>query len=375
MKRTKEPSLSPNWNKRLLSSWEASHIPLDTWKIIHSLLGNDLCSVLALGRVNLALYTAFGGFEKHVDFAVARGYDEIIERARRSTLKGETLLHSLKWAVLTHGEYDDSLSLFQQLTFELDRAEPNVRPILATLDLTSTPLPVLAGGFIRVLMLRFLRRVGVKTPVEISERYSDIDIWINSECIARDEQLEQFLASFIKEPETARLQGSTPVRTFCENKWSEKPVQFILIGLPQNGGARSFVERLLYYFDFTCCQVAVTFREWDIGEVTLTPAFLYSLMTGCMFEGRSRPELPYPFRAPGLENDPSYYGATVTIKDKARLLSRFFKFKALGYQDPTLSNYDVAHMERIFDSSRVQSVLGEMRDDPTNYLFLERLYG
>jgi hypothetical protein len=46
----------------------------------------------------------------------------------------------------------------------------------------------------------------------------------------------------------------------------------------------------------------------------------------------------------------------------------------LGYRDPTLSQYDVAHMERIFNSTNVQSALRSMRDT-TDYRFLQRLYG
>jgi hypothetical protein len=370
MKRTHEESPSPNWNNRLVASWQGSHLPPDTWKIIYDLIGDDLRSILAIERVNLALYTAFGGFEKIIDFALARGRDDLIDRARRVSLDGETLLHSLKWTVLTHGEYDDSRSLFQQLALEMDRLEPNIRTRLASLDLANIPALVFAGGFVRVLMLCFLRRVGIKTPAGISEYYSDIDIWISLEI--HDDQSrrpDELIASLVEsEDEQPSSSNSVPVMTIQKNRWSKSPIQCISLGLHTNGSMLTFQQQLLYYFDFTCCQVAVTFREWDIGQVTLTPAFLYSLMTGSMFEGHPWRELPYPFRT--CTED-----MAISMKDQARLLLRFFKCMGLGYRDPTLSQYDVAHMERIFNSTNVQSALRSMRDDTTDYLFLQRLYG
>ncbi len=362
MKRTRQPTSSQvTWTNRLVLSFEETHMPQDMWKLVHAEL-DDIRDVLALGCVNVALYAAFGGVKNLIDYALIHGYHETITRAR-DPVRGDDLFHPLQWTVLTNGEHDDSLSLTQKLAFEMDIVEPKLRGGIAGMEVR------LAGGFIRALMLRVLRRAGVATPASLSEDYTDIDAWFQDIGVIPQQTYHQLLHS-IGKIDVAK-NANDPVQTIRENTWSEKPVQCILAHLFSSYGSLIHGLDIVSCFDFTCSQAGVTFTQGEMTGVVVTPGFMYSLLTGCMFEAHPRPHLPYPCTTIAVPewqvNAPM---RRVSPKDKARLLSRFFKLMRLGYRDPTLSAFDVACMDRLFRSAEVQDILKQIANDPTDYLFL-----
>lgn len=363
MKRFREPDIVVPWPVRLRESWDSMPLPRDMWRTIIVELVDDLPAVLALGRVNLALYATLGGFEHMLKFILTHGHEAAMDRSRRAVVNGNMLLHPLKWACWTEGNYVPDAPLFQQVAAEMDRAEPGIRRNW----IDTEPVPVIAGGFVRVLMLRLLRRAGVTTPPQLSEHYGDIDVWFE----AKTDSVQPYIPLMTQiAPRTVLTEEKTEqhtIYTFPRNEWSARTqVQCILTHLDAAG--RSYAECVLYYFDFTPCQVGVILRTCGDGEVVLTPAFLYSLLTGRMFIGPRLLPLPgcrWPF-------DSREWGLCdhIQLKQRARLLRRFSKYMHLGYTDALLSAYDVARMTRLLTSASTQEILGKMALDDIDYMFL-----
>jgi hypothetical protein len=378
MKRVRELSILPPWDSRLTRSWTETPLNKDMWRVIVAELASDVPAVLALGRTNLALYTTFGGFEHVLAFGLEHGHHQVVDKAKRAVLHGETLLHPLKWAIWTHGQGpDDSLSLFQQVASEMDRAEPKLRSSLVDLP-NADSFPLIAGGFVRVLLLRVLRRAGVETAPGLSEHYSDIDVWLDDMGLGWD-RYHSLLLQIARHPSdrgvVERGDQGFAIRTYPpSNGWSDtKAVQCMIISSYGRGNGFNFAERALYNFDFTACQAGVKLSAWDQGEVLVTPACLYSLLTGRMFIGPRPLLILWPLRQAEAVPAPFQHilQSIGEAKLEVRLLTRFFKYMRLGYKDAMLSPYEVAHMARLLESEHATRIRTLMAEEKTDYMFFD----
>jgi hypothetical protein len=372
MKRVRESVSSTQvpWPDRLRTSWDATGLPRDMWRlIVEGYMGPDTTARLALSRVNVALYAAYGGLDKLFDHVFKTGDQERVRTARRVAAAVETFFHPLRLAVLTEGGFDDSRSLVDRVYGELETAELRLLQLFAGTDPELPTNPVLAGGLARALFLRACRKAGLPVAPALLDTYGDSDIWLMRSQHARNGWSDYW-------PLTRRLfqdalvddgEGTLKevLRTVpAGNEWSDRPIQLILPHHGTNEDMEEFVRVLLTTFDFTACQVALTGRWWMPGEgaLTMTPLFVYSALSGHMTQGRERPRaVPFPFtQLKPTEHSFSWVGPSpkkVDPVEKARLLRRFFKYLALGYTYPELSVYQLAWQRRIFEGPDVQRAL------------------
>jgi hypothetical protein len=350
------------------------------WQLlVDDYFGMDTSVRLALGRVNVALYAAYGGLDTLFDHVFKTGDQERIRKARHVAASGDTFFHPLRLAVLTNGEYDDSVSLYERTLAELDRAEPRLRGLFTGLDPEPPMAPLLAGGLVRALFLRAGRKAGLPIARALVDTYGDADVWLwRHPETAWSEWATLLFRLFGQERGEVDTRWHNEVlRTApAGGNWSDRPIQLIL---PFHGQSSpdlsSFIRLVLTTFDFTACQVGLGGRWWaDDGALCMTPLFAYSILSGHMTQGRDRMRVvPFPFKFLGA-GEPvgwSQPPRAVDPVDKARLLRRFFKYLALGYTYPELSAHELALQRRIFEGPDVQRDLAPVKaaQDSADYPF------
>lgn len=115
MKRVRETAPATAWCARLVQSWEDTHLPLDLWRLVHeALVRAGPAHLVVLGRVNVALYSAFGDVRQVVDTALEHGFSDVLANLTATFDDVGRYFHPLKWAVLTDGRPEYSLATFRE---------------------------------------------------------------------------------------------------------------------------------------------------------------------------------------------------------------------------------------------------------------------
>ncbi len=357
MKR-KRPDFSPLVCTR--EEWEAriehvpEQLPLEMWVNVTRFV--DTFDMARMSYVCVAFYHALGSIVVIGQHAVKTRNEDVIRRMGSSCLPVEVLLHPLRWTLLTRqwGEYASTIQ------------EDFARHYQGR-----SPIPhdvVLAGGYVRSLVLHMFRACGVMIPEALDDACHDLDFFFSRrthwgrENVRRNvpvseriiENLENlmetpFVQSLIQsdcfpepDPDTWRPHFDIP-----ENTWSDdKPIQCII---PSRRAERNIEERpfsdIISNFDFTCVQAAVI----GAGSLVVTPGFLFSLLTGNMLYTRSLAQYLWPLEA----LDDSWHRLTEHLITKiesiwkCRILSRYCKYVKKGYKDPTLTEEDLETLEEL----------------------------
>ena len=166
---------------------------------------------------------------------------------------------------------------------------------------------VIAGGYVRVLCLNLFQRY-LKSVSCLSLEHNDIDIWD--------------LDLYHKKEEPISL--------------NENRIQLIPIHSRMNL-TRQTLSYIITFFDWTCTQACLTLTDQFNPVITVTPAFIYSILnTGAMFAACSfrNHYFKWPFEL-DVNLRSTYEGNHVRhpITMKLNLVERYLKYKSRGYRD------------------------------------------
>ncbi len=247
---------------------------------------------------NSSLYAKFGGFINILQLAVNTRDHLTLQLATQIPVELSTLLH--------HKKQDIIASIFQCIPRSIARELSNQRNF------------VIAGGFVRSLIVKILKRCKVHIKCE-DETFGDVDVWFYGN------QFHGVLLNDVGLLKIDRISLPRRMRDVVEKS--------------------GFLRSIITCFDWTATQASLDTEQ----KIFVTPASLFSIITGNMyFVQRTHFKWPFSYKDGYLESPsdwcPCDKGVLFAGGQKINLLSRFLKYNAKGYVDPFTSSNEVNRM-------------------------------
>lgn len=277
-------TLKKNWYLRVGNT----HLLPELWRSISDQL--NLLDYVHLSQVCVGVYYSLDTFK----VVVSKGLDSPRFSTHGFTpISLSTLLHPIRWALWT-GNWDPEYSfetLFQEYLMELDFAK--MFRTLAHCD----GLLVVAGGYVRSLLLEFLRKhlcQEIKPYKLLTPEFNDVDIWINDTKLT-----PHFRQKFFSSLPGKRSPGVTSTQFYQNYTWNNLKLQYIHyshasvldVGMYSLYDYKTpFANQVIGKFDFNCTQFSLSGSWYELfgGDCIVTPYALWSLLDGVMFSRNLR---------------------------------------------------------------------------------------
>ncbi len=311
-KRTREVDNKKNKANQL------SIIPIDIWRFIGTF---DIYIQLYLSHTCKSFYLLFGSLVDILQNAIIQKNHLLLTNAAKYVGPIECFLHPLCWSKISkHSRF----SPLQMIQFEI----PNYlsKPKEFKQQYWENDI-MIAGGAICALVISAFRKFNVSICSVLTADYGDIDVFVTDFAIMNKSIFGPSIYSNLL-TDDKHFSGLSDCRT----------VQIIK------------TQTTIGQFDFTPTQVALYGIEWWLNaKVSVTPAFIFSLMTGKMYLNYFA-SIPWPFE--NLDSQlifpcPRYTELENSILERFKIscINRLLKYLKKGYTDILLSSEEIDSMK------------------------------